>query len=82
MHCAVENNIMGIPGECGGAMACATCHGYIGSPWAEMLPPISEMEEAMLEGAIDPRAESRLTCQIVLSEALEGIVVAIPSSQS
>jgi 2Fe-2S ferredoxin len=82
MRCAIENNILGIPGECGGAMACATCHGYIASPWAELLPPLSEMERAMLEGAIDPRSESRLTCQIAIEEALDGLVVAIPAVQS
>jgi 2Fe-2S ferredoxin len=82
MHCAIENHIFGIAGECGGVMACATCHGYIASPWAELLSPASEIEQDMLAGAIDPRPESRLTCQILLDEKLDGIVITIPSSQS
>lgn len=82
MRCAVENHIGGIPGECGGALACATCHGYIDASWAPLLPPVTELEEAMLEGAIEPRRESRLTCQIELSDALDGLVVTIPPLQS
>jgi 2Fe-2S ferredoxin len=82
MRCALDNHIMGIAGECGGVLACATCHGYIASPWEEKLAPPSEIELEMLEGAIDPKPASRLTCQIILDESLDGIVISMPSAQS
>lgn len=82
MATAVANNIEGIVGECGGSMACATCHVYVDPAFADLLPPRSDDEEAMLEGAAsDTRPESRLSCQIRLSAELDGLVLRMPEEQ-
>src|SRR5580693_10145903 len=81
MRCATEHLVPGIIGECGGAMACATCHGYVADDWACKLPPPGAQEREMLSGCIDMRPNSRLTCQIVLSEALDGLIIEVPESQ-
>lgn len=75
MEAAVDNDVAGIVAECGGACACATCHGYIAEPWVARLPPMSEMEDAMLDSAADRRPNSRLTCQIEVTDALDGLEV-------
>lgn len=82
MRCAVNSLVPGIIGECGGAMACATCHAYVDDPWLPMLAPPSFQEESMLSGCIDVRPGSRLTCQIELDERLDGITFHIPRSQT
>lgn len=64
---------LSIAAQCGGCCSCATCHVYVDEAWLERLPAISVEEEAMLELAIDPRPNSRLSCQIVTSEALSGL---------
>jgi len=64
-----------IRGECGGACACATCHVYVDPAWAERLPPVKEEEEAMLDEAFRVGARSRLSCQLLYAEALEGLRV-------
>ncbi|HSB24799.1 MAG TPA: 2Fe-2S iron-sulfur cluster-binding protein [Burkholderiaceae bacterium] len=81
MRAAVDHGVPGIDGDCGGNCACATCHVYIDSPWAERLSPKSDAEDDMLGLAVDPRPTSRLACQIRLSDALDGIVVALPEGQ-
>jgi len=81
MHCATHHKVPGIIGECGGAMACATCHGYVAEPWASLLPPPSAQEQQMISGCLDVRATSRLTCQIRLSDALDGLTIEVPQSQ-
>ncbi len=82
MQAAVDNGVRGILADCGGACSCATCQGYIDPAWHAKLPPISEMEAAMLQdGAVNPTEESRLTCQITVSPALEGLVIRLPVSQ-
>ena len=81
MRAAVDHSVPGIDGDCGGNCACATCHVFIESPWAEKLPPRSDAEEDMLGLTVDPRATSRLGCQIRLNDALDGIVVALPEGQ-
>ena len=81
MRAAVDNRVPGIDGDCGGNCACATCHVYIESPWGEKLSPKSDAEDDMLGLAVDPRATSRLGCQIRLNDALDGIVVALPEGQ-
>jgi len=81
MRCATEHAVAGIIGECGGAMACATCHGYLAEPWFSMLPPPSTQEREMLSGCIGLKANSRLTCQIQLEDRLDGITVEVPNSQ-
>jgi len=82
MRCATNHLVPGIVGECGGSMACATCHGYVADDWAGKLPPPGAQEREMLSGCIDVRPNSRLTCQIMLSDALDGIVIAVPESQT
>jgi len=81
MKAAVDNGIPGIDGDCGGACACATCHVYVSEPWRHLTGEASQDEKDMLECAIDLRDESRLGCQIALTEALNGIVVHMPPAQ-
>ena len=82
MHAAVQNGIDGIVGECGGAMMCATCHCYVDPAWADRTGPRAEGEEDMLEGAASEVTErSRLSCQIRLTAALDGLVVHLPEEQ-
>jgi len=81
MKTAVNNGITGIVAECGGAMSCATCHVYFDPEWSEKLDAPQPMEQEMLEFVIDPRPTSRLSCQIKITDALDGIVVHLPESQ-
>jgi 2Fe-2S ferredoxin len=81
MRCATDAHVEGIVGECGGAMACATCHCYITPDWIKKLPSPSQTELEMLTGVIDPKPESRLSCQIRLSEELSGIIIHVPLAQ-
>ncbi len=81
MQIAVDNNVPGIIGECGGTCICATCHGYIDDQWKDQLPATTESESFMLEAVPEPRENSRLCCQINMTEALDGIVVRLPSEQ-
>lgn len=81
MQAAVENLVSGIIGDCGGACSCATCHGYVDPAWLEKVGPKTESEETMLEGAMRVESNSRLTCQIVLRQELDGLVVRLPESQ-
>ena len=73
MEGAVQNNIPGIDADCGGGMACATCHVYIDDKWLHKLDPIDDDEESMLDQAFDVKKNSRLSCQIQLSEELDGL---------
>ncbi|RUO74110.1 (2Fe-2S)-binding protein [Pseudidiomarina sediminum] len=81
MEGAVDNMIDGILGECGGVMACATCHVYVAKEWQDKLPPASEREDDMIDMAIEPEENSRLSCQIEMTEELDGITVYLPRSQ-
>jgi len=81
MEGAVKNSVAGIDADCGGACACATCHVYVDAAWADKIPPKAEMEESMLDFAIDLKASSRLSCQIKITDALDGLVVRMPKSQ-
>jgi len=82
MQAAVNNNVAGIVAECGGACSCATCHVYIDSAWYAKIEAPSEMENEMLEFAINYKANtSRLSCQIKISDKLDGIVIRTPESQ-
>ncbi|EKE84901.1 2Fe-2S iron-sulfur cluster-binding protein [Idiomarina xiamenensis] len=81
MEGAVDHMIDGILGECGGVLACATCHCYVDPAWQDKLPPVSEAEADMIEAAVEPKANSRLSCQIEMTEALDGLVVRLPRSQ-
>lgn len=81
MEAAVDNMIDGILGECGGVMSCATCHCYVDKAWVAKLPAASEHEEDMLDMAIDPQDNSRLSCQIAMTDELDGLVVHLPERQ-
>lgn len=81
MEGALDNDISGIVAECGGACACATCHAYIADAWLPKLKPIEDMEDAMLDSARDRRANSRLTCQIEMTEQLDGIEVTVANNE-
>ena len=75
MEAAINNNIEGIVAECGGACACATCHSYIDEAWTEKMPEMDDMEDSMLDAAYDRRDNSRLTCQLEINDAWDGLVV-------
>ena len=81
MEGAIRNAIPGIEAECGGACACATCHVYVDDAWREATGQPEQMEEDMLDFAFDVRPSSRLSCQIKVSDALDGLVVRIPDKQ-
>jgi ferredoxin, 2Fe-2S len=82
MEGARDNNIPGIDADCGGACACSTCHVYVDAAWVDRLPPRDPMEEDMLDFAWQPDPEtSRLTCQIKVTEDLDGLVVRMPEKQ-
>jgi len=81
MSVAVNAGIEVILAECGGACACGTCHCYVEAGWLERLAAPSDMEAAMIECVIAPRPESRLTCQLRLSEDLDGLVLHLPAAQ-
>jgi 2Fe-2S ferredoxin len=78
---ARQHGIAGIVAQCGGACACATCHVYVAPEWYDRLEPKEEMEEGMLELAFEPRARSRLSCQIHIRPDLEGLEVTVPAHQ-
>ena len=81
MEGAVQNDIPGIDADCGGGMACATCHVYVTEDWFDKLPKKEDGEEDMLDMAYEPKKNSRLSCQIVVSDELDGLKVNIPSKQ-
>jgi 2Fe-2S ferredoxin len=81
MEAAKLANVAGIEAECGGACACATCHVYVDAAWRDKTGKPSDMEEDMLDFAFDVREESRLCCQIKVSDALDGLVLRVPAKQ-
>ena len=81
MEGAIQNDIPGIDADCGGGMACATCHVYINEEWFDKLPKKEDGEEDMLDMAFEPNKFSRLSCQILVSDELDGLSVSIPSKQ-
>ena len=81
MEGAVQNDIPGIDADCGGGMACATCHVYVKEDWLNKLPKKEDGEEDMLDMAFEPKQNSRLSCQLIVSDELDGLVVNIPSKQ-
>ena len=82
MEGAVQNDIPGIDADCGGACACATCHVYVDEKWFNKLSKIESAEQDMLDVAFEPNKFSRLSCQIIVSEELDGLVVKMPSKQA
>jgi 2Fe-2S ferredoxin len=82
MSLALQNGVEGIIGECGGSCACATCHVYIEEAFVQQLPEMDSLEDDMLEGtACERRSNSRLSCQIVLTEERNGLVIELPAAQ-
>ena len=82
MEGARDNNIPGIEADCGGACACSTCHVYVDEEWISKLPPIDDIERDMLDFAFEPNEKlSRLTCQLNVTEELDGLVVKMPEKQ-
>ena len=82
MENAIKNMVPGIEAECGGACACATCHVYVDEAWAAKTGSPDPMEEDMLDFAYDVQPTSRLSCQIKVSDELDGLVVRIPERQA
>ena len=82
MESAIRQGIPGIEAECGGACACATCHVYVDEAWTAIVGEPSPMEEDMLDFGYDVRSNSRLSCQIKVSDELDGLVVATPERQA
>ena len=82
MEGAVQNNIPGIDADCGGGMACATCHVYVKENWLNKIQEKSEGEDDMLDQAYEPKTNSRLSCQIQISDELDGLEVKLPEKQT
>jgi ferredoxin, 2Fe-2S len=81
METAIDNDVAGIVAECGGACSCATCHVYVDPAWLDKLPPPDAQEDGMLDCVLERRANSRLSCQIVLDERLDGLLVRVADEQ-
>ena len=82
MEGAVQNDIPGIDADCGGSMACATCHVYIEEKWLDKLPKAEDAEVDMIDMAYEPKKNSRLSCQIIVSDEVDGLEVTTPEKQS
>ena len=81
MEGAIQNNIQGIDADCGGGMACSTCHVYVKDNWYDKIPKKTDGEEDMLDMAFEPGQFSRLSCQITVTDELDGLIVKLPSKQ-
>ena len=82
MEGAIQNNIPGIDADCGGSMACATCHVYVEEKWFDKILKAEEGEIDMIDMAFEPKKNSRLSCQIIVGDELDGLVVTTPEKQS
>ena len=82
MEGAIQNDVPGIDADCGGSMACATCHVYVEEKWLDKLPKAEDAEVDMIDMAHEPKKNSRLSCQIIVSDELEGLTVTTPEKQS
>ena len=82
MEGAIQNDIPGIDADCGGGMACATCHVYVEDKWLDKLPKAEDGEVDMIDMAFEPKKNSRLSCQITVTEELDGLTVTTPEKQS
>tara|TARA_A100001011_G_scaffold265714_1_gene274575 strand:+ start:544 stop:864 length:321 start_codon:yes stop_codon:yes gene_type:complete len=82
MEGAIQNNVPGIDADCGGSMACATCHVYVKENWLDKLSKIEDAENDMLDMANNPKKNSRLSCQLIVSDELDGLIVTTPEKQS
>ena len=82
MEGAIQNEVPGIDADCGGAMACATCHVYVEEKWLDKLPKADDAEVDMIDMAHEPKKNSRLSCQLIVTDELEGLIVTTPVKQS
>ena len=82
MEGAIQNNIPGIDADCGGSMACATCHVYVEEKWLDKLLKAEEGEVDMIDMAFEPKKNSRLSCQLIVSDELDGLTITTPAKQS
>ena len=82
MEGAIQNDIPGIDADCGGGMACATCHVYVKEDWFNKLPKAEDAEQDMIDMAFEPKKNSRLSCQLIVSDETDGLVVTTPEKQS
>ena len=82
MEGAIQNNIVGIDADCGGSMACATCHVYVEEKWLSKLPKAEEGEVDMIDMAFEPKKNSRLSCQLIVTDEMDGLEVTTPEKQS
>ena len=82
MEGAIQNNVPGIDADCGGSMACATCHVYVEEKWLNKIPKAEEAEVDMIDMAFEPKKNSRLSCQLIVSDELDGLEVTTPLKQS
>ena len=82
MEGAIQNDIPGIDADCGGSMACATCHVYVEDIWLDKIAKAEDAEVDMIDMAYEPKKNSRLSCQLIVSDELEGITVTTPAQQS
>ncbi len=82
MEGAIQNEIPGIDADCGGSMACATCHVYVEDSWFNKIPKAEDAENDMIDMAYNPKKNSRLSCQIIVSDELDGLTVTTPEKQT
>ena len=82
MEGAIQKEIPGIDADCGGSMACATCHVYVDDKWFDKIPKADDAETDMIDMAFEPKKNSRLSCQIIVSEELDGLEVTTPAKQT
>ena len=82
MEGAIQNDIPGIDADCGGSMACATCHVYVEQTWLDKLPKAEDGEIDMIDMASEPKKNSRLSCQLIVSDELDGRLITTPAKQS
>jgi 2Fe-2S ferredoxin len=82
MEGAIQNNVTGIDADCGGGMSCATCHVYVKEEWLNKLPKAEDAEQDMIDMAFQPQKNSRLSCQITVTENLDGLTVTTPEKQN
>ena len=82
MEGAIQNDVPGIDADCGGSMACATCHVYVEEKWLNKIPKAEEAEIDMIDMAYDPKKNSRLSCQLIITDELDGLKVTTPTQQS
>ena len=82
MEGAIQNEIPGIDADCGGAMACSTCHVYVKEEWFNKIPKVEDAEVDMIDMAYEPKKNSRLSCQIIVTDELDGLIVKTPEKQT